>query len=315
MTAIVFGALELRARARHPQVGFRGMSNSLGFRSPEFDPTKAAGVTRILFIGSSTTFGVTGPVEKTFPYLVGEILRRDMPGNRIETINAAMPGKTSYWEVERIKETRYLEPNIVVVMTGYNDSASIHRDFVRINERGDLILTPWLYRVETWIARHSVFYVTLKEKLAVLLYADPNRAYGNPVQNEKWGTDSAQQEWFQHYPRHFRTNLEQMIELASENGAKLVFIKGPLSTQRKEMHPRYAHAYSRLMEELASVCSQHEIPLIELDQAFPTFKETEYLARDGLHFTDEGNQAIAEVVSEFFIQNRINYFRGSTLSK
>ena len=89
--SIFFAALEIRQRIRHPQVGFRGMTNSMGFRSPEFNPEKDPKTPRVLFIGSSTTFGVEGPIEKTFPSLVcqpfSKQVRQDMQANRFLTAN------------------------------------------------------------------------------------------------------------------------------------------------------------------------------------------------------------------------------------
>lgn len=301
-----FLILEVRQRVRHPEVGFRGMYNSLGFRSPEFDLVKKPGTVRMLFLGSSTTFGVTGPVEKTFPYLVEKILREKKPTLSIETINAACPAKTSYWEVERMRETLYLEPDIVVLMTGYNDSATIYGNFVNISERGDLTVTPWVHRLDTFIAHHSVFYVTLKEKISLLLHGSPNFAFSPPQWREPVTKNT--DDWFVHYPRHFRKNLERMIEMAGQHGIRPVFLKPPLSRERREHRPLYFRAFTRLMKELDEVAEEFQIPVIDLDAEFADPKSADYIGRDGIHFTDAGNLALARGVSDFFIQYRQQYF-------
>ncbi len=303
-----FLMLEVRQRIRHPHVGFRGMYNSLGFRSQEFSPKKEPGTTRILFVGSSTVFGVTGPVEKTFPFLVGKILRDKMPPRRVETINAAKPAETSYWEVERIEKTLYLNPDILVVMTGYNDSASIYRDFIRINERGDLILTPWYLKLDSFMAHHSVFYVTLRERIAILLHDNPNFAFGGRPLETRVEESLDKTAWFDYYSRYFRNNLELMVKTASEHNIKFVFIKPPLGIQRRQEHPLYYKAYLRLMKELVDVASEHHIALIDLDSFFSESKSKEYIGVDGLHFTDAGNLAIAKAVSDFFLLHEKDYF-------
>lgn len=300
-----FLLLEVRQRVRHPEVGFRGMYNSLGFRSPEFDPVKKPGTVRMLFLGSSTTFGVTGPVEKTFPYLVEKILREQKPTLSIETINAARPAKTSYWEVERMHETLYLEPDIVVLMTGYNDSATVYGNFVNIGERGDLTVTPWVHRLDTFIAHHSVFYVTFKEKISLLLHGSPNFAFSPPQWREPVTKNT--DDWFVHYPRHFRKNLERMIEMAGQHGIRLVFLKPPLGRERRENRPLYFRAFTRLMKELDEVAEKFHIPVIDLDAEFAGPKSADYIGRDGIHFTDAGNLALARGVSDFFIQYRQQY--------
>jgi len=305
---IFFTTLEITQRIRHPNVGFRNMCNSIGFRSPEFNPKKQPGTVRVLFIGSSTTFGTNAPVETTFPFLVGKILREKLPEIQTEAINAAQPCKTSYWELQRIKETLPLGPDVIVVMTGYNDSASIYRNFVKINERGDLIVTPsWINRLDTWIAKHSVFYVTLREKTAIWRYGNPLFAFSKPPNPEKeLGLDKS--DWFKYYPDHFRNNLEKMAELCADNGVRLIFIKAPLSPQRREEHPLYGEAYSRLMEELSAICRNKEIPLIDLSRLYENSRWRELVSADGLHLTDAGNLKIAEAVAGFLMKHQEDYF-------
>lgn len=291
-----FLALELRQRIHHPHVGFHGMTNSLGFRSPELNPEKAPGTYRILFIGSSTTFGVSGPIEKTFPYLAGEFLKTAFPEKKIETINAAWPAKTSYWEVQRMKETLHLKPDRIVVMTGYNDTATIYHR-TKVDERGQLILTSWYVRLHNFLINHSVFYVTLREKIAILLYGNPAFSFGRPFQKE-----NENPEWFQYYPQHFRNHLEEMVRIASDHQIELVFIKPPLGTKRFTQLPVYRKAFTRLMEELTDVSKKYQIPLIDLDPVFSEPISGKYIGEDGLHFTDEGNLAIARTVSQFFLK-------------
>jgi len=284
------------------------MCNSIGFRSPEFNPKKQPGAIRILFIGSSTTFGTNAPVETTFPFLVGKLLIEKLPEIRTETINAAQPCKTSYWELERIKETLYLTPDIIVVMTGYNDSATIYSEFANIDEQGDLILKPSLLtRLDTWIAGHSVFYVTFREKIAILRYGSPLLAFTKPPAPQ-WERTLDKSNWFKHYPEHFRKNLQKMIAVCSLHKIKLIFIKAPLSPQRREEHPLYEKAYARLMKELTVTCSNQAIPLINLEYLCSNSEWRQYISPDGLHFTDEGNQKISEAIAGFFLENRKNYF-------
>ncbi len=303
---LFFAGMETIQRIRHPYVGFRHMRNSLGFRSPEFTLRKKTGTIRILFIGSSTTFGTNGPLETTFPFLAEKILKEQMPEIPLEVINAAEPCKTSAWEVRRMRETLYLEPDIMVVMTGYNDSATIYSELTGIDESGNLTLTSRLVKLDAWIAHHSVFYVTLREKLSMLLYGNPRYAFDPPARRQETLADHSR--WFRDYPPIFRENLEQMISLCSANKIKLVFIKPPLSPGRRRERPNYEKAYLRLTEELTSVCSEHKIPVINLDDLYPDSKWREYVSGDGLHFTDKGNAEIARRVAEYFIQHKKNYF-------
>ncbi len=299
---IFFGSLEGIQRIRHPHVGFRGMTNSKGFRSLEFSTEKKAGVFRILFIGSSTTFSITGPVEKTFPYLTGELLKEKIPGMRIETINASWPAKTSYWEVKRLKETLSLDPDLVIIMTGYNDAASIFARFAKIGERGDLVMTSWPVKLETFLAQYSVLYVTLKEKISIWVHGRPDFAFGKArldLANENMKNG----QWLENYPKHFRANVEKMLQLLRSRQIPAVFMEGPLSDNRRNRVPLYAKAYLRLTEELEQFCQEQNIPLLDLSLFFPSNEQGILISQDGLHFNAEGNLRIAEALSSFLIDH------------
>lgn len=305
IASLILVTLEGIQRIRYPHVGFREMTNSFGFRSPEFNPEKEPGTIRILFLGSSTTFGVSNPLEKTFPFLVGDTLQVKLPEQKIETINIALPNKTSDWFIERIRETLFLEPDILVLLVGYNDSASVYETTIKVNDEGGLVLTPWYFQIHGFIARYSVLYVTLREKIALHLYGNPRFAFGSPkqIQQQELRTH---ENWFRHYPRLYRKNLETIAETAAAHEIKLIFIEPPLSLRRRREHPFYRKAFFRLKKELGEFASENRIPIISLRPFFSRTKE--YFSSDGLHFTNEGNLAIAQAISDFFVNAQTKYF-------
>ncbi len=87
--------------------------NSKGFRGPEFAIEKTPGVTRVVALGDSVTFG--GAVS--YPQMLAECL-----GNGYEVINAGVPGY-SLFQGLRMFESRIarVKPDIVTVMFGWND--------------------------------------------------------------------------------------------------------------------------------------------------------------------------------------------------
>lgn len=84
-----------------------------GFRGPAFDVAKKPGVTRVLCVGDSVTFGA----EETYPHALRQCL-----GERFEVINFGVPGYSSLLGLKMF-ETRgaALKPDVVVVMFGWND--------------------------------------------------------------------------------------------------------------------------------------------------------------------------------------------------
>lgn len=291
-------------RLRYPTVGFRNMTNSLGLRSPEFDPQKSPGATRILFAGGSTTFGVSGTLEETYPFLTGEILKKRFPGRYLEVVNIGLPGGTSYQVLERIKKMFYLEPDLLVVMVGGNDAATIYLEFEELRHRGDLKAPPWPTRLEGWIAKQSVLYVTFKEKISVLRYGTPLFAFGPPPDPEK-ERKMEKREWFEFYPGHFRKNMEKIIALAGEKKTSLLFVDPGLSPQRIAEHPLYEEAYRKLMETLGEVAAQHQIPFLEIKNFYETSFWQRLVDRDGLHFALEGKRKLAGRVSREIIRLRL----------
>lgn len=252
---------------------------------------------RILFAGESTTFGINGPVEGTFPYLTGEDLKRRLPEKKIQVINIAWPGKNSYGVLEQIEKAEVLDPDLVIVMTGYNDSATVYKDFVDITARGDLKLTPWYFQLNKFLAYHSVFYVTFREKVALLLHGTPTRAFTPATMPERNVQEITR--WMEYYPVYFRKNLEKMIQLSRQRHFGLVFIRPPLSPVRIRERPLYHQAFERLMPELQAVMLQNKIPLIDLTNFYNTPGAERWVGKDGLHFTQEGNAEIAARVSDF----------------
>lgn len=73
--------------------------NSQGFRGPEIEPVKPAGVVRIACLGESSTFNDTATTDgHTYPAHLERFLNEHYAGRsnaRIEVINAGLPGYTS----------------------------------------------------------------------------------------------------------------------------------------------------------------------------------------------------------------------------
>ncbi len=100
--------------------------NSHGFIStPEIAVARDSGTVRVVFLGGSSTAG-TGkiflPDSVTWPTQVAALLRRRHPGLRLEYINAALAGYTSFESYGRLwSRLRFYRPDVLVVMHGWNE--------------------------------------------------------------------------------------------------------------------------------------------------------------------------------------------------
>lgn len=134
---------------------FRISINSRGFRGGEIDETKKPGVTRIVTLGSSSTFGYYDRDNETYPYYLEQKLNKDSAATgRFEVINLGIPHLHS----EEILALFYAEviplhPDVVTFYEGVNDAA---RGNPHVNEGGRKPLPPETetvsdHTVEGWL--------------------------------------------------------------------------------------------------------------------------------------------------------------------
>ncbi|MBU1727280.1 MAG: SGNH/GDSL hydrolase family protein [Candidatus Omnitrophica bacterium] len=302
-------AIEAVQRYRHPDIIFHREYNSLGFRGKEFSVKKNQGIKRMLFIGASTTYGFFNSSEHSFSYLTEQILNSRLTSVKVEAINAARPGKDSSWVADRIEKSLFLQPDLIIVLVGYNDSSTVYGEYIK--QKGEArfsLRKPWYLKLNSFLEQHSVLYITLKEKAAILFYGDPEFAYekGKGIGNKN-KEPKGRPEWFQIYPQFYRTNIEKMIRTARQHKIGIIFLNPPLSSSRSVEYPLYLKAFLRLKQELLSATSKYSIPVIELQGLFLTAEEKQDFMADGIHFSDKGNLKIAEEITGFLLKNKRKY--------
>ena len=111
-----------------PETGeaFSVVMNSRGFRGEEFTEEKPPGVTRIVTLGSSSTFGYRSKDDETYPFYLEEILNRQFPNKRFEVINLGIPHlKSAQVLALAYTEGLQLNPDFVTIYDGINDSGTL----------------------------------------------------------------------------------------------------------------------------------------------------------------------------------------------
>lgn len=117
--------IDWKARKRLAAPVYKGVTwevNQDGFRGPLIPKEKLPHTRRLLFLGSSITFGWGVPAAEVFPEIVRKGLQKAFPDISLETINAGVPGYSSF------QGLLYLEtilprfrPDVVVAEFGIND--------------------------------------------------------------------------------------------------------------------------------------------------------------------------------------------------
>ena len=132
---------------------FRLASNSRGFRTQEFEP-KAPGVSRIVTIGDSSTFGWGVEPEYTFQRLLEERFDRYGSEAPVEVLNLGISGHTSRHGLGLFEHyVRDLQPDVVIVSYGANDARQVLQSTDDVLDRDDTwrgTVRDILFRVETF---------------------------------------------------------------------------------------------------------------------------------------------------------------------
>ena len=134
--------------------------NSHGLRDVERPWAKPPGVTRIIALGDSFTFGMKVEASASYPKVLEALLNRTGDGRSYDVINAGVVGYSLCQERKWLERTgwRY-EPDLVLVGF-YGDDPHCHGE-----ESGRKFLKPRVYRTFT---RFSVLYNYLRNSYSIV---------------------------------------------------------------------------------------------------------------------------------------------------
>ena len=126
-----YSAFRPRPLRSSEQKGRHKTSNADGFIStPAIAPAKPPEVTRIAFLGGSTTFSTVSD-DRSWPWLVIEELRKRFPERKFDFINGGNLGWTTFESYGLLwSRIRFYRPDIVVVTHAWNDLKLFHKDKV-----------------------------------------------------------------------------------------------------------------------------------------------------------------------------------------
>ena len=136
----------------HKGSTFRLTSNAAGFRTKELDP-KRPGVTRVVTIGDSSTFGWGVDAVYTYQHLLEQRFNRDGE-NSTEVLNLGISGHTSRHGLGIFEHyVRDLAPDLVIISYGANDARYVLQpsdELLDADESWRGATRAALYRFETF---------------------------------------------------------------------------------------------------------------------------------------------------------------------
>lgn len=241
-----------------PRNGFSPF-NSKGYRGDEIETSKPKGTIRILALGDSNTLGWLGKGDHNWPKYLQETLRKH--SNRFVVINAGVYGYSSFQGLRRLEEALSLQPDIVLVSFGWNDSVKVTMsdvDFARKKIRSlklDRIL--------------------LKLRIGQLLLAFSDSIFYRGEHHLVPRVSLAE----------YESNLSKMIQLAKNNNIEIILMTRPNQEDVPTPTPYDSVAIR--------VAKQTAVPLVD---AYALFKGKHEYFYDENHFNEAGHRLMAKIL-------------------
>jgi lysophospholipase L1-like esterase len=280
--------------------------NSLGYRNDEFPLQKPDGVYRIVTLGGSSTYDVT--IEdnaKIFTAQLEKRLKEEYGYENVQVINAGVPGYNS-WEMLVNLEFRVidLDPDLVIIYEGTND---VHARLVEpAAYQGDDLGRRRAWQVPPvplW--QHSALLRIVSRMMNLTRQVGVDDFVSAPTYLS-WPYESRLTEkkldpkeiLKENPPIYFRRNLENMIAIAQEHGAKIMFSTWAYSPYlddyaSKDYSQQGFQENNKVVEDVAT--SQH-IPLFDFASLMP--QDPKYWD-DGRHVNEAGAVEKAKLFAEF----------------
>jgi lysophospholipase L1-like esterase len=294
-----------------PSLDKRNPVNSMGFRGPEIKE-KNPGMTRIVCLGSSTTYGEGLVFADTYPAILQEKLDERFGAGNYEVINAGQPGLNLAQIVSLTKhEVLPLYPDVVILMNINNNLKAPGFWFVDIKGREakdhDAGKPPsFIIAIKVFIVRYVACARLIQD------YAYKYDGIGRYFVSFDWKSFSAalmapDNIW----KREFEENLDQIVQvLLKHNPDMRIILIGEAVNRIK--YPVMQAPFNRACEILREEAKKYkhvytldvETAIIEADQRGENVWQMP--AYDPLHLVRRGNEIIADLLavplSSMFLQ-------------
>lgn len=280
----------LTGRQRHVRI------NRLGFRGGDPVIPKPAGVTRIVALGDSTTFGMEASDDEAVwvSRLVTELGGWD--GARFDAVNAGVPGYTLA-DSTALLEIRIapLEPDIIVVNQVATDiAAHSRRQFGSGANQSDPSS-----RADRFLEEHSLLLNLIKVNTAAL-----TARWLSPRRHDRLDRDGVDR---------YAAQLAELVKGCRERGWRVVLCTAPrsfgglaasanqfdLAASALTNNPALSlsglnDAFDRYNAAIRDVALSLEVPLVDLERNVP--RGAEFFV-DAVHFNDAGHRLVGRAIA------------------
>lgn len=193
------------------------------FNEQHFPREKPPGVRRVFCLGGSTTYGRPYDHRTAFSGWLAELLPLAAPDATWEVINAGGVSYASYRVTGVMRELARYEPDLFIVYTGHNEFLE-DRTYGELRDKPAALLETagLLSRTRTYSVLHRLIARESKpQQQPTRLPEEVDAVLDHSVGPSAYEREGLQREAVL---EHFRWNLQQMIAIARECGAEIVFV-------------------------------------------------------------------------------------------
>jgi lysophospholipase L1-like esterase len=283
--------------------------NSYGFRGPSFSIEKPSGTLRIVLMGASTVYGVAVGDEETSAVQLENRLHTLLPGRQAEVLNAGVPGWNSRETLMNLRlRVLTLRPDIVVIVDGRNEVFpqlfnNYQEDYSHYRKVGyQFRNSNYTHKLLFRVSHLFMLVATSGRGRLGFSQCEENPAYGS-IRYENLPTDDEllQNANDNRRTEIFRHNLEQEIQLASEQNIQVILSTIPFYPKgyssdvlrgNQRTLPVISNWVAGNNEITRTVARKWRVALVD---ANATLSQPEFLV-DDCHFNPRGEQAFADLI-------------------
>ena len=283
------------------------VSNSLGFRNPEFVLERAPGSFRVVCFGDSSTFGIGNDMPDTWPAQLEERLQASLllaKYTRIEVINAGVPGYSSFQGLQHMRqELARLKPDLVMASYANNDFWHWDNTTDKAHAATFGRQSPGRLLMQTRIGQ------LLRTGLQALRSPSETDKPDGPFTDEKWAQAATRNyvvpnyDWVQRVPLDdFRQNLLDMSDFCEAHQVPLVLVKWPDQFQAAG-RPSRREEYQRVISEVAAQRRLAVADVVRQFQANSAWSARTYIPNDIVHVNRDGNALAAQAALDAVLES------------
>ena len=185
--------------------------NRYGFRGPEIEKKKPSGVYRIMILGDSSAFGFAVNQDEVFASVLQKKLKDEYPAKKIEVVNAAVMGYTTFSTLNFFREKGIeFNPDLIIISHNNDPDFDLDEDKNRVPPKFLQPIMKILYK--------SKIYMAIRREILNRKYQKTPEIYGKIKPSQGVSRVS---------PGDLRKNLQAIMDIAKKIDSKILVISMP----------------------------------------------------------------------------------------